>query len=103
MFKRIAGMFILIVAVPMLMLAHSGSHKKVMGTISKIEASKIHIRTKDGHDSHVPFTAKTAFLKNGKKVSLKDVTVGSRVVVDLTSKGAAEKITIGKTEKAPKH
>ena len=103
MLKRIAAMFLLIIAIPALVLAHSGSHKKVMGTVSKIEAGKFHITIKDGHDSHVPFTLKTTFVKNGKNAAAKDVMIGSRVVVELTSKGVAEKVTIGKTGKAPKH
>lgn len=103
MFRKIAVTFMLVVALPALVLAHGGSHKKVMGTVSKIETTKLHIKASDGHDSHVVFTASTAFVKNGKKASVKDVTVGSRVVVELTSKGTAEKVTVGKTGRAPRH
>jgi len=103
MFRKIAVTFMLVVALPALVLAHSGSHKKVLGTVSRIEKSKLHIKTSDGRDSHVELNDKTAFVKSGKKASAKDVMPGSRVVVELTTKGAAEKVTIGKTMKAPKH
>ncbi len=103
MLKRIAAIFFLAVAIPALVLAHGGSHKKVMGTVSKIEAGKFHITMKDGHDSHVPFTPETVFVKNTRRATAKDVMVGSRVVVELTSKGVAEKVTVGKTDKAPQH
>lgn len=103
MFKRIAGVLVLIVAIPTVALAHGGSHKKVMGTVSKIEVSKLHVTTNDGHDSDVPFDAKTSFVKNGKKATVKDVAIGSRVVIELTSAGTAEKVTVGKTMTTAPH
>jgi hypothetical protein len=103
MSKRIAAILILALTIPTLAFAHSGSHRKVMGTISKIEARKFHVSVKDGHDTDVPFTTKTSFVRNGKTVTAKDVVVGSRVVIELTSKGVAEKVTVGKTGKAPQH
>lgn len=103
MLKRIAGILALALLVPTLALAHGGSHKKVIGTVSKVEATKLHVTVKDGHDSDVVFTDKTAFVKNGKKASVKDVVVGSRVVIELTSAGTAEKVTVGKTTTPAKH
>lgn len=55
---------LLIAALPVVALAHGGTHKKVVGTISKVETTKLHITTKDAHDSDVTITSKTKFMLN---------------------------------------
>lgn len=106
MLKRMIAVLV-VAALPVVALAHSGSHKKVMGTISKIEATRLHITTKDGKDSDVKITSKTKFTLNKKASSLKAAKPGMRVVVELSSKGPAETVHLGKMDpkapKSPKH
>jgi len=101
MFKRIIAMLILILALPAVLLGHGGSHKKVMGTISKVEAAKIHITTTDRHDVDVALTSKTHFTKMKKKAAATDAKVGMRVVVELSTDGKAETVHLGKMTATP--
>lgn len=102
MFKKTISILILTCALPALVLAHGGSHKKVTGTISRIESAELHVTTKDGHDTHVVLTSTTSFVNDKKKASRKDAKVGMRVVVELTSDGKnAEKVHLGKMSKVP--
>lgn len=103
MLKRIVSILV-VAALPVVALAHGGSHKKIMGTISKVEAARLHITTKDGHDSDVTITSNTKFDLNKKASSMKAVQRGMRVVVELSSKGTAEMVHLGKMDsKAVKH
>lgn len=100
MLKRMIAT-LMVIALPVVVFAHGGSHKKVMGTISKIEATKLHITTADSHDSDVALTSKTRFTLNKKASSLKAVKAGMRVVVELSSNGTAEAIHLGKMDPKP--
>ncbi|HVT04022.1 MAG TPA: hypothetical protein VHL58_11695 [Thermoanaerobaculia bacterium] len=76
--------------------AHGGTGKKVMGTISKVEATRIHLKLKDGHDSDITLTAKTRFEIGEKTATMKDAVVGRRAVVSLAKDGTAEEVSLGK-------
>lgn len=102
MFKKTISILILTWALPAFVLAHGGSHKKVAGTISRIESAKLHVTTKEGHDIQVALTSKTSFVNDKKKASREDAKVGMRVVVELTSDGkTAEKVHLGRMSTAP--
>ena len=101
MLKRIIAILMLSLALPALLLAHGGSHKKVMGTISGVDVAQLHVTTTDGHDTDVPLTSKTVFMKGKKKVAATDAQVGMRVVVELSTDGTAETVRLGKMVSAP--
>ncbi len=82
-----------------LMFAH-GDFTHVMGTVAKVGPGSITVKTAKG-DVAVKFDAKTELTKDSKKVEASELTVGSRVVVDLPGKGKnppAASIKIGVTE-----
>jgi len=101
MFKRTIPMLMLLLALPVVLLAHGGSHKKVMGTISKLEVANMQITTTDGHEVDVALTSKTHFMKNKKKAAATDAKVGMRVVVELSTDGTAETVRLGKMTSTP--
>lgn len=101
MLRRITSMLSLMLVLPALLLAHSGSHKKVMGTIVRIEVTNIHIRTTDGNDVNVALTSKTSFTKDKRKAEATDARVGMRVVVELSADGTAEAVQLGKIPPTP--
>ncbi len=101
--KKLLASAVVFLMLPLTVLAHSGSHKKVMGTVSKVEASRLHLTAKDGKDVHVPLTAKTKYLHSGKVVAGTHLTPGMRVVVELSKDGTAELVRIGKSGAAPAH
>lgn len=100
--KKLFAAIVVVLVFPLTLLAHSGSHKKVMGTVSKLETSKLHITAKDGKDVHVPLTAKTKYLHSGKIVARTHLTPGMRVVIELSKDGSAELIRVGKSTSSSK-
>ena len=91
-------------AVSSLALAHGG-FEHVMGTVTKVDGNVLTVKTAKG-DVAVKVDAKTEYTKDDKKATVKDVTVGLRVVVDLPEKvkdPAAHSIKIGVAEAAEDH
>jgi uncharacterized surface anchored protein len=63
--------------------AHNGN-EHVMGTVTAISANSITVQSadKDAKTSTVSVVPSTMFMKSGAHVSLKDLKVGDRVVVE---------------------
>lgn len=63
-----------------LVFAHGGT-EHVMGTVNAITDHSLLIQTSDGTVTAVEFDSETKFIKGGSPATVKDVQVGSRVVV----------------------
>jgi hypothetical protein len=89
---------------------HEGHAHKVMGTVAAVTAEQIEIVGQDGKKAAFVLTKTTVFKKDANVAALKDVTVGSRVVLSSVEKDGKKSITevlIGvvdkKTHDASKH
>ncbi len=67
-----------------------GDKKHVIGTIEKISAELVTVKTADGKLVEVKLAPATVYVtKDGKPAKLTDVAAGQRVVIHATPKGAA--------------
>ena len=64
-------------------VAHDGHVHRIMGTVTARDAKHIEVKTPSGENLSIALTAKTTAVRNKKKVDLKEVQVGRRVVVDI--------------------
>jgi len=73
-----------------LALAH-GDKKHVMGTVEKINADSVVVKTKEGKSVEVKLIAATVYLSHSgnedKPAKFLDLAVGDRVVIHATPKG----------------
>jgi hypothetical protein len=95
--KNVAVATIIVMAICTAALAHAG-HDHVMGTVTKVAAGSIQVKTASGETKNVMIDDKTTYTKAGKKASLADVTDGARVVIDVhTMEGMlhAQSVKIG--------
>lgn len=75
----------LAVAIPV--LAH-GDKKHVMGTLEKISAESVTVKTAQGKTVEVKLTTTTIYVtKDNKPAKFADLAVGQRVVIHATPKG----------------
>lgn len=78
---------ILALAVAIPALAH-GNKKHVMGTLEKISAESVTVKTMNGKSVEVKLTPKTMYVtKDDKPAKFDDIAVGQRVVIHATPKG----------------
>lgn len=68
-----------------------GDKKHVIGTIQKVEAGSVTVKTRDGKSVEVKLVASTAYVKRvdtaDKPAALSDLAVGENVVIHATPKG----------------
>jgi len=68
-----------------------GDKKHVVGTLEKINADSVVVKTADGKSVEVKLVAATAFVsridKTDKPAKISDLAVGDRVVIHATPKG----------------
>ena len=70
-------------------VAH-GDKKHVLGTLEKVNADSIVVKTKDGKSVEVKLAPSTNYVSaDGKAAKLSDLAVGERVVIHATPKGDA--------------
>ena len=85
-FKLATLLLALSVALPL--LAH-GDKVHVMGTIEKISAEAVVVKTREGKTVEVKLTPKTAYMTSaGKAAKFEDLATGQRVVIHADPKGA---------------
>ena len=70
-------------AVPTGARAHDGHVHRIMGTVTSRDAKHLEVKTPSGEVLSIAITDKSAAFRNKKKVDLKEVQVGRRVVVDI--------------------
>lgn len=63
--------------------AHDGHAHIVMGTVTAVDAARLALKTPSGEVLSIAINAKTKILKEKKKVAVREVQVGRRVVVDI--------------------
>jgi hypothetical protein len=63
--------------------AHDGHVHRIMGTVMARDAEHVEVKTPSGEVLSIAITPKTTAMRNKKKVDLKEVQVGRRVVVDI--------------------
>jgi hypothetical protein len=68
---------------PMPVRAHDGHVHRIMGTVTARDAKRLEVKTPSGEVLSIEITEKTTALRNKKRVDLKEVQVGGRVVVDI--------------------
>ena len=69
------------------LLAH-GDKKHVMGTLEKINADSVVVKTADGKSVEVKVATATMYVsRDGKASKLSDLAVGQRVVIHATPEG----------------
>ncbi|MGC1418377.1 MAG: DUF5666 domain-containing protein [Candidatus Acidiferrum sp.] len=78
--KTAISLFCAIVLMSSIAWAH-GDQIHVMGTVSKIGADTITVATTSGGEKQVKIVATTKVLKGDAAVSLRDLSVGDRVVI----------------------
>lgn len=69
-------------------LAHGGSHKKVEGKITKVDAQMLHVAAKGGKETMVELTPETKFMVGKSVGAASDAHVGMRVIVHLMPDGS---------------
>jgi hypothetical protein len=83
--RWIAMLLAMVFALPV--FAH-GDKKHVVGTVEKIGAESVTVKTNDGKSVEVKLAAATVYVgKDGKPAKFADVTAGQRVVIHATPKG----------------
>lgn len=80
--KTAVVVMILLLAISTAALAHGG-HDHVMGTVTKVTADTIQVKTTNGETKDVTIDDKTTYTMAGKKASASDVKEGARVVIDV--------------------
>jgi len=81
-----------------LTFAH-GDMEHILGTVTAIADHSLSVKTRDGATKTVEFNGETKFVKGDSPATIKDVRVGSRVVIHAHNKGNslhAAEVKIGK-------
>lgn len=93
--KRLAMILVMTMAAAVLAFAH-GEAEHVLGTVTKITDTAITVQTTGNKTRTIATNAKTMIMKGAQHLSMKDVKVGDRVVVDVDKEESfAEMIKLG--------
>lgn len=84
--KKVACILLLTLSLTALAFAH-GHLEHVLGTVVEVTDHSISVKTTDGAIKVVAYDAETHFLKGTSPATLKDVVVGSRVVIHAHKNG----------------
>jgi hypothetical protein len=84
---KLAWLALFLAAISLPALAH-GDKKHVVGTVEKISAESVTVKTADGKSVDVKLATTTAYVTSaGKAAKFADIAVGQRVVIHATPKG----------------
>lgn len=100
--KKTSLILIQLLLLGTLTFAHGGM-EHVLGTVSAITDHSLSVKTRDGATKTVEFDSKTKFVKGDAAATVKDVQVGSRVVIHAHNRDRslhAAEVRIG-TDPAP--
>ena len=84
--KRILTLIFLLLTLAILALAH-GKEQHILGTVTKITANEITVKTPKNETLTVAVTDKTEFNRSNTKATLNDIKVGDRVVIHAIKSG----------------
>lgn len=84
MLRTMIGLTLMAVVMTMVQTPLSAAHDefRIIGTVTKISATEIAVKQKDGKIVEMDMNKQTKFTRDKKPVTLKDVKVGGSVVVD---------------------
>ena len=78
--------------------AHAGHHHKYLGTVTAVHGDDVSIHTTEGHDVTFAVNSATSFKRGDADASRNDLTVGTRVSVEMALDGkTAMVVKIGTT------
>lgn len=100
-----ATLFSLMLSLSAIAFAH-GDQQHILGTVTKVEAGSISVKTTAGEIKTVMVMPTTKFLKGTAAVSLQDVKVGDRVVIHAKPEGNmlhATEVKIGEAKDSMHH
>ena len=80
---RIVLMLVASILTTVPLSAHDGHVHWVMGTVTARDARHLEVKTPSGEVLSIAINAKTTATRNKKKVDVREVAVGRRVVVDI--------------------
>ena len=84
---RIASILAMMVLFAFAAMAH-GDKKHIIGTLEKINADSVVVKTADGKSVEVKLVSNTMYVsRDGKASKLSDLAVGQRVVIHATPNG----------------
>jgi hypothetical protein len=86
--KKLSLSIALFLMLSALAFAH-GNMEHILGTVVEITDHSLSVKTADGSVKVVAFDAETHFLKGDSAATVKDVVVGSRVVIHAHGHGDA--------------
>jgi hypothetical protein len=104
---RVTFLCLCILALATYAMAH-GDEKHVMGTVTKVDAGTITVKTPNAGEKTVDIDGETKFMKGKSAATQQDVKVGDRVVIHAKAKGdklQATEVRIGNSatyDKKPK-
>jgi len=84
--KKLVSTLVVTLLLSALAIAH-GNLAHVMGTVVQVTDQSISVKTADGSIKVVAVDGETHFLKAGAAATIKDVLVGSRVVIHAHQNG----------------
>jgi hypothetical protein len=88
--SKLCGLFAIVVLMASVALAH-GDKKHVIGTLEKINADSVVVKSAAGKSVEVKLVATTMYVSHAgnvdKPAKLADLAVGDRVVIHATPKG----------------
>lgn len=111
--RKLLAVGVLVLALGALSFGHGGA-EHVMGTVKAMTENSITVVTKTNQEKTVTFDASTKFMKSGEAVTVKDLKVGDRVVIEVHEVGTAgrlhaaevrfgKKPTASQTQQSPEH
>ena len=99
--KRSLTLIFFLLTFAILALAH-GKEQHILGTVTKITANEITVKTLKNETLTVVVIDKTEFNKGNTKATLNDIKVGDRVVIHAMKSGNKPEAHIVKFGVAPK-
>jgi len=97
MMRKLIAVVVLLLAATTA-FAHAGHHHKYLGTITAIHGDEVSLHTTDAHDVTFTIASTTSFMRGDAAASRSDVTVGTRVSVEMALDGkTAMVVKVGAT------
>ena len=89
--RRKALLGVMLIAIAATLAVAHGEKKHVSGTVEKVSAHTVVVKTMDGKSVEVKLTPSTTYVSRvgseDKQASVSDLAVGNRVVIHATPKG----------------
>ena len=97
MMRKLIAVVVLLLAATTA-FAHAGHHHKYLGTVTALHGDDVSLHTTDGHDVTFTITSATSFKRGDADASRNDVTVGTRLSVEMALDGrTASVVKVGAT------